>query len=557
MKNHYLETINSITPYHILNPTKNYKLNDLMLNNKNYLSNNLSQLGYQIMNPQYISYHLEPIYSSFSTFDISKSYSYNNIPRMEIGKPIDRYINQINQEYRYKYEDSNSSINRYRNKPISEISYHNSDTQLILDAIKKLQHSEYKNSNNETLTNNITKNKNPNNYKYKYKNKEYKTNDNTEDKNSPLIKPEIVTPFIRYKKDLNKERKETETRLNLRAKESIRNIRKRILLQSRKKRNWFGLFKQFINLYIFFSSVKKYSCISSRSRNNEIYIRTNHIVNDIAILKDWIISMQDSFFDKFKNYKEFNSRLNLKTQGEKKQILKKNILNIIKLFIDNLNSNLEEIPENVQSVLNEYIRNVCYFPKKYLSKFQINRLDFNFYGGTKNLTICQYAMILSFLIINGVCVQQILLHMRDVFDEFSECDNIEGAIKNIGSILHYLVKDIFKEKQKKINDLIALFNYYRNYHLYNEQIEKLKNKVGKKINIEENDNDDEYIQLLLPYKDVKEFFDENNKCVDEFKNDMFNWSVELAKNLKNNFSENEYISTNKGKGRKIKSSLYS
>ena len=301
MKNHYLETINSITPYHILNPTKNYKLNDLMLNNKNYLSNNLSQLGYQIMNPQYISYHLEPIYSSFSTFDISKSYSYNNIPRMEIGKPIDRYINQINQEYRYKYEDSNSSINRYRNKPISEISYHNSDTQLILDAIKKLQHSEYKNSNNETLTNNITKNKNPNNYKYKYKNKEYKTNDNTEDKNSPLIKPEIVTPFIRYKKDLNKERKETETSLNLRAKESIRNIRKRILLQSRKKRNWFGLFKQFINLYIFFSSVKKYSCISSRSRNNEIYIRTKHIVNDIAILKDWIISMQDSFFDKFKN----------------------------------------------------------------------------------------------------------------------------------------------------------------------------------------------------------------------------------------------------------------
>ena len=160
----------------------------------------------------------------------------------------------------------------------------------------------------------------------------------------------------------------------------------------------------------------------------------------------------------------------MKTQGEKKQILKKNILNIIKLFIDNLNSNLEEIPENVQSVLNEYIRNVCYFPKKYLSKFQINRLDFNFYGGTKNLTICQYALMLSFLIINGVCVQQILLQMRDVFDEFSECDNIEGAIKNIGSILHYLVKDIFKEKQKKINDLIALFNYYRNYHLYNEQI---------------------------------------------------------------------------------------
>ena len=231
-------------------------------------------------------------------------------------------------------------------------------------------------------------------------------------------------------------------------------------------------------------------------------------------------------------------------------------MNIIKLFINNLESDLEEIPPDVQSTLFEYIKNACYFPKKYLSKFQIHRLDFNFYGSTKNITICQCAMILAYLIINGVCVQQILLHLRDVFSEFSECDDIESAIRNIGSILHYLVRDIFKKKQKKINDILALFNYYRNYHLYNEQIEKLKDKINTKINIEENDKDDEYIGLLLPYKEVKEFFDENIKSIEEFKDDIFNWSIELAKNIKNKFTENDDFSSGKKKKRRIKSSIY-
>ena len=331
---------------------------------------------------------------------------------------------------------------------------------------------------------------------------------------------------------------------------------KKMLLKKMTKRNWLALFKQFINLYVFFSSSRKYSSINSIARNKSIYIRTKHIVKDIAILKNWIISIEEPFFNEFRNYEEFNFRLNLKSQGEKKQILKKNILNIIKLFIKNLESDIEEIPEDIQSILIEYIKNSCYFPKKYLSKFQINRLDFNFYGSTKNMSICQCAMILAYLIINGVCVQQILLHIRDVFTEFSDCYDIEVAVRNIGSILHYLVKDIFKKKQKKINDIIALFNYYRNYHLYNEQIEKLKDKINTKINIEENDRDDEYIGLLLPYKEVKEFFDENTKSVEEFKDDIFNWSIDLAKNIKNKFTENDNFSSGKKKKRKIKSSIY-
>ena len=326
-----------------------------------------------------------------------------------------------------------------------------------------------------------------------------------------------------------------------------------MLLKNLSKEDWMKLFKQFVYLYIFWSSAKKYSNKNSRKRKSQILFRTKHIVNDISILKDWVIYIEESFFNEFRYYKQFNYELNIQSQGEKKQIIKKQVLNIIKIFIENLESSLDDLPLEVQTVLKEYIKQKSYFPKKYLSKFQINRIDFNFYGATKNLTTCQGAMILSYLIINGVSVQQILLHIRDVFTEYSDFYEIDRAAKNIGSILHYLVRDIFKKKQKKINDILALFNYYRNYHLYNEQIEQLKDKINKKISIEENENEDEYNASLLSYREVKDFFKENNKYIDEFKEGIYNWSIELVKKIKinENFSASSYKNKNK-----IKSSIH-
>ena len=329
--------------------------------------------------------------------------------------------------------------------------------------------------------------------------------------------------------------------------------KKKLFLKNLTKENWLKLFKQFIYLYIFWSSAKKYSIKNSQKRKNAILSRTKHIVSDITILKDWAIYIEESFFHEFRYYQQFNYKLNIKSQGEKKQIIKKQILKIIKIFIENLESSLNDLPLEVQAVLKEYIKQKSYFPKKYLSKFQINRIDFNFYGGTENLTTCQCAMILSYLIINGVTVQQILLHIRDVFTECSDCYEIDKAIKNIGSILHYLVRDIFKKNQKKINDILALFNYYRNYHLYNGQIEKFKDKINKKININENENEDEdeYSASLLSYREVKDFFNENSKYINEFKEAIYNWSIGLVKKIKNNEKNSDSSFQNK-----IKSSIY-
>ena len=550
MSNIYLRDIEYYNPYHIFNPSSNHKLSQSMIipNNRNYLMNNFSQLGYQIMNPQYMNYQLEPIYSpSLSSIQVSKPFSYKKIPQVEIGEPIGRDSNDNN----YKYNYGSTNLNKSQIIPMAEKVYKNSDTQLILDAINKLQQSA---NTKRDIINSCSTKDNTNHFTKlnSYNSKEYKK--------PPIKLTENISPFINYSIDsyshrkkylqdidkLNKNRNKTKL-------DKFERSKNRLLLKNLSKEDWMKLFKQFVYLYIFWSSAKKYSNKNSRKRKSQILFRTKHIVNDISILKDWVIYIEESFFNEFRYYKQFNYELNIQSQGEKKQIIKKQVLNIIKIFIENLESSLDDLPLEVQTVLKEYIKQESYFPKKYLSKFQINRIDFNFYGGTKNLTTCQGAMILSYLIINGVSVQQILLHIRDVFTEYSDFYEIDRAAKNIGSILHYLVRDIFKKKQKKINDILALFNYYRNYHLYNEQIEQLKDKINKKINIEENENEDEYNASLLSYREVKDFFKENNKYIDEFKEGIYNWSIELVKKIKinENFSASSYKNKNK-----IKSSIH-
>ena len=556
MRNICYRNINSYTPYHIFSNNKNYISNDSMIipNDKSYLMNNFSLLGYQIMNPQYISYQLEPIYSTpSSSIKNLKSLSYKKLPDVEVGLPVGKNISG-NNSFNYKYNYERTTPNQGQMIPIAQKINHKSDTQLIIESINKLQKLIEVNRDNPN-----TKSTKDTNHK-KYELSEINTYNSKEGRNSAKKLTENISPFIHYLKGSNIRKKIFSQEVDILSKNKIgkngRKInlsmftksRKNLLIKHKSKEDWLKLFKQFVNLYVFWSSIRKYSIKNSQIRKNAILSRTNHIVKDIAILKDWVISIEESFFNEFANYKKFNYKLNLK--GEKKQIL-----NIIKIFIENLKSSLDNLPDKVLSVLIEYIKQKCYFPRKYLSKFQIYRIDFNFYGGTKNLTICQNAMILSFLIINGVSVQQILLHLREVFTEYSDCYEVDGAVKTIGSILHYLVRDIFKMKQKKINDILAIFNYYRNYHLYNAQIEQLKDKINEKINIEENENEDEYSGSLLSYWEVEDFFNQNSKYINEFKEDIYNWSIELAKKIKNKFYENDSTSSHNRK-RIIKSSIY-
>ena len=239
------QNIRYYTPYQVFNPYQDRLRNKLLVDlHQNYPKYNFSQIGYQIMNPPAISYHLEPIYSSMIT---SKS----KLSSIEIGKPV---LESKYSSSKYNFSDNNK-YNNYNN--YSAISH--------------------KNSKYLPSTNDITKSSRRNSEK-------------SFSKNGTKLKGNI-TPFVHFLKD------EYKNKLN------INSNTKKI----RTKFEWVKLFKNFVNIYVFFSSARKYSCERSKLRNKLINERITNVVNDIAVLKDWIISIEESFFNEFKNYEEFNN----------------------------------------------------------------------------------------------------------------------------------------------------------------------------------------------------------------------------------------------------------
>ncbi len=198
--NNYRRDIEYYNPYHIFIPNSHNKLSQSMEipNNRNYLMNNFSQLGYQIMNPQYMSYQFEPIYSPIpSSIQISKPFSYKKLPKVEIGEPIGQVSNDNN--YKYNYGNGRTNLNKNKIISMSEKAYKNYDTQLILDAINKLQHSSEKNKRDiinscstKENTNHITK-INSYNSKECYK--------------PPIRLIESISPFINCSIDSKRQRK--------------------------------------------------------------------------------------------------------------------------------------------------------------------------------------------------------------------------------------------------------------------------------------------------------------------------------------------------------------
>lgn len=138
----------------------------------------------------------------------------------------------------------------------------------------------------------------------------------------------------------------------------------------------------------------------------------------------------------------------------------------------------------------------------------------------------QAGMLLALLIISGITVQQIMLHMKDCFVEFKNYPNIEISAKFIGSIMHYLTRDTFHSDPTMLKDVLALMNYYRNYHIYNKEVE-VQNDIFKS-NMDFRDID-EFADYLVPESTITEFWNLNPQFVDLFKNYVYSWATRLAK----------------------------
>ena len=87
-----------------------------------------------------------------------------------------------------------------------------------------------------------------------------------------------------------------------------------------------------------------------------------------------------------------------------------------------------------------------------------------------------------------------------------------------------------------IKDVLALFNYYRNYHIYYDQIEKQQDIFGIDMTFLDNENVDEYAEFLIPESEIADFWDLNEAFVATFKNFVFGWACKLAKSVKVKFS---------------------
>jgi hypothetical protein len=304
------------------------------------------------------------------------------------------------------------------------------------------------------------------------------------------------------------------------------------------KRDWWRLCRDFCNVYAFFSTGRKYSEFA-KVRDNLINNKTKSMVQDINVLKEWVISITQSFWDEFKvfydlnvSFKNIDSKLKITKESQK-------IIAMIRKYLEALISNstkLADIPERVQQIIYSYIKDKGYFPKKYLSTYQINRVDYNFYGGTKKLKDDQVGMLVAFLIISGVTVQQVLLHMKDNFVEFRNYPNIDISAKYIGSIMHYLTRDTFNNNPTMLKDILALMNYYRNYHIYNKAVESQDDIFNNNMAFRD---EDEFADYLIQESSITEFWNLNPQFVETFKNYVYSWACRLGRLIRLKYQKSD------------------
>ena len=304
------------------------------------------------------------------------------------------------------------------------------------------------------------------------------------------------------------------------------------------KRDWWRLCRDFCNVYAFFSTGRKYSEFA-KVRDNLINSKNKDMIQDIQVLKEWVISITQSFWDEFKvftdlnvSFKNIDSKLKITSESQK-------IIAMIRKYLESLINNstkLQDIPERVQQIIYNYVKDKGYFSKKYLTTYQINRIDYNFYGGTRKLNDAQVGMITAFLIISSVTVQQVLLHMKDNFVEFRNYPNIDITAKYVGSIMHYLTRDTFNNDPVMLKALLPLMNYYRNYHIYNKNVEQQDDIFNNNMTFKD---EDEIAEYLVPESSITEFWTLNPEFINTFKNHVYQWATRLGKLIRLKYQKSD------------------
>ena len=172
--------------------------------------------------------------------------------------------------------------------------------------------------------------------------------------------------------------KKKKNKKNKKKKKKEKEKEKQRKLQNEK---WWKLAKNFVNVFSYYYVAKQYSTHYNKIRNNLIELRTHSIEEEIYILKEWIVTLEEPCWEEFEIFIEENCAFQ---KGDTKNKIRREslkIIEVIKKYVEYIitgTSRLNLIPERVQQIIYEYIKNGAYFPKKYLTTFQISRLNFDF-----------------------------------------------------------------------------------------------------------------------------------------------------------------------------------
>lgn len=310
----------------------------------------------------------------------------------------------------------------------------------------------------------------------------------------------------------------------------------------RKKDHWKKTIKSFIHIYRCY----KYSLELAWNRDvKDRVMRLREINFDLEMnkLRKWMFGIQKEFFLELEQNR--NKVINFFTHKNFEESKFEEYKNeeyfqfFLKLFLKTLIKNCTEISEiliHIQELIYQYIRDGIYFKKNFLSTFEINRLKFNFFGETTDNTKSARAMLLCFLVISKAFIHNGLLKMNDddVFDEFYLSDEQKKFLKIFASLLHFITRESFRNKPVMFRNRNNLANYYRNYKIYNPDIEEEITDFITDLNFTDID---EYYHDMIDEDLVFAYFRRHRKFMENYKESLYNWAVLLANHLKRRFGK--------------------
>ena len=339
----------------------------------------------------------------------------------------------------------------------------------------------------------------------------------TPDQNIPVVKKDSV---INIENNIIKK--------NFSLKEQIDVPEIKVISPPKPTFDWWKVTRSFVNMYKFFSIEEKLGK-NSLVRDEAITKITNSLFEHINTIASWLVTIEDSFISDMKAYNSLNINFTDKTNKNSFKKCSENITSILTKFETNLlnkTSKPSDVPEKIQDILQKFIKENTYLPKKYLSTFEINRLDFNFFGQINNINQNQAAMILVYLIVSRAMIQKILLLPTQSLPQYKNSKNIQQSCFMLGSILHYLVRGAFSKFTPLVKKFLPLVNYYRNYSEMKNNIEdQIENNPDDFIN----EDIDEICFNLIAENDLNQFWKENASWADSFKQKIFDWGLSLVK----------------------------